>query len=64
LVAVNTSTTGEPISEQDTMKEMKHMTTSSLWVPQGKPSKCNSPHYEHRKCSEYLQMADVYARKI
>jgi len=43
---------GEPTSEQDTMKEMKHMSTSSLWVPQGKP------HYEHRNCNEYnhLQM--------
>jgi len=40
--------TGEPTSEQDTMKEMKHMSTSSLWVQQRKPSKCNSLHYEHR----------------
>jgi hypothetical protein len=29
--------TGEPTSEQDTMKEMKHMSTRSLLVPQGKP---------------------------
>jgi len=51
--------TGEPTSEEATVKEMKHMSTSSLWVQQGKPSKCNSLHYEHRKCSEYnqLQMA-------
>jgi len=59
MVAVLISTTGEPTGEQDTMKEMKHMSTSSLWVQQGKPSKCNSLHYEHRKCNEYnhLQMA-------
>jgi len=41
------------------MKEIKHASTSSLGVRQGKPSKCNSPHYENRKCNEYnhLQMA-------
>jgi len=41
------------------MKEMKHIATSSLWVQQGKPIKCNSPHYEHKKFNEYnhLQMA-------
>jgi len=51
--------TGKPTSEQDTLKEMKHMSTSSLWVQQGKPSKCNSLHYKHKKCNEYshLQMA-------
>jgi len=37
LVAVLISTT-EATSEQDTMKEMKHMSTSSLRVQQGKPS--------------------------
>jgi len=53
------STTGEPTFEQDTIKEMKHMSTRSLWVLQGKPSKCKSLHYEHRKYNEYnyLQMA-------
>ena len=28
------STKGEPTSEQNTMKEIKHMSTSSLWVQQ------------------------------
>jgi len=53
------STKGEPTTEQNTMKEIKHMSTSSLWVQQGKPSKYNSPHYENKKCNEYnhLQMA-------
>jgi len=40
--------TGEPTSEQDTTKEMKQMSTSSLWVQQEKPSKWNSLRYEHR----------------
>jgi len=59
LVAVLISTTGVPRSEQDTMKEMKHMSTSCQWVQQAKPSNWNSPHCEHRKCNEYshLQMA-------
>jgi len=59
LVAVLISTTGEPASEQATVKEMKHMSTGSPRVQQGKPNKCNNPHYEHRKCNEYnhLQMA-------
>jgi len=47
LVAVLTSATAEPTSEQDTIKEMKHMSTSSLWVQQGKPIEGNSSHYEH-----------------
>jgi hypothetical protein len=55
LVAVLVSTTGEPTSEQDTMKEMKHTSTSSLWVQQGKPIKCNILHYEHRKWNEYTE---------
>jgi len=51
--------TEEPTSVQDTIKEVKNMSTSSLWVQQGKPIEYNSPHYEHRKCNEYnyLQMA-------
>jgi len=59
LVAVLISKAGGPTSEQATEIKMKHMSKSSLWVQEGKPSKCNNPHYEHRKCNEYthLQMA-------
>jgi len=50
---------GEPTSEQDAMKEIKHMSTSSLRVPQGKQSKCNSLQYQRREWNGYnhLQMA-------
>jgi len=60
IVALLISATGEPTSEQDTIKDMKHMYTSSLWMQQGKPIEGNGPHYEHRKCKEYshLRMAD------
>jgi len=51
--------TREPTSEQDAMKKMKHMSTSNLCMQQGKPIKCNSPHYKQKKFNEYnhLQMA-------
>jgi len=48
-----------PTSEQDAMKEIKHMSTSNLWVQQGKQRKCNSVQYQHREWNGYnhLQMA-------
>jgi hypothetical protein len=52
------STTGKATSEQDTMKEMKHMSNKEP-VNATRETKCNSLHYGHRKCNEYnhLQMA-------